>query len=185
MFEVDPQIPVIGREQLGLVTGPDMVVQVGDARTSIAGQPSGTFDVVIGDAFGSLAVPWHLATAEMVEQVSRVLRPGGVYILNVIDRPPLDFARAEAATLLDAFDNVALMALPMALAGESGGNLVLVASNRALPVDALLDRAAARNEPDSVIGRAQVERFAGQARVLTDDDAPVDQLLTPYFTPGD
>jgi hypothetical protein len=33
---------------------------------------------------------------------------------------------------------------------------------------------------DSVIGRTAVEQFAGQAQVLTDDDAPVDQLLTPY-----
>jgi spermidine synthase len=180
VLEVDPQIPAIGRERLGLTTGPDLVVEVGDARTAIAGQPAGGFDVVVGDAFGSLAVPWHLTTAEMVAQVRRVLRPGGVYLLNVIDFPPLAFGRAETATLLQAFDDVALMAGPEALAGEGGGNLVLVASDRALPVDALLARAARRGEPASVIGRAEVERFAGRAQVLTDDDAPVDQLLTPY-----
>jgi predicted membrane-bound spermidine synthase len=180
VIEVDPQIPAIGREWLGLVTGPDLVVQVGDARTAITAQPSGTYDVVVGDAFGSLAVPWHLATTEMVQQVRRVLRPGGVYVLNVIDFPPLAFIRAETATLLGAFDDVALMAPPEALAGESGGNFVLVASDRTLPVNALLGRAASGREPSSVIGRTEVERFAGQAQVLTDDDAPVDQLLTPY-----
>lgn len=179
VLEVDPQIPVIGRERLGLVTGPDLVVEVGDARTAIAEQPGGAYDVVVGDAFGSLAVPWHLTTVEMVEQVRRVLRPGGVYLLNVIDHPPLAFARAETATLLGFFDDVALMAGPQTLAGEGGGNLVLVASDRALPVDALLERAVARGEPASVIGRTEVERFAGDARILTDDRAPVDQLLTP------
>ncbi len=183
VLEVDPQIPVIGRKRLGLVTGPDLVVKIADARVAIPEEPSGAYDVVVGDAFGSLAVPWHLTTAEMVEQVRRVLRPGGVYLLNVIDYPPLAFARAETATVLAAFDDVALMALPEALAGEGGGNLVLVASNRALPIDALLERARARGEPASVIGRVGVERFAGQARVLTDDDAPVDQLLTPYPPP--
>ena len=183
VLEVDPVIPVIGRDQLGLVTGPDLVVKVGDARTAITEQPSGAYDVVVGDAFGSLAVPWHLTTAEMVDQVRRVLRPGGVYLLNVIDYPPLAFARAETATLLDAFDDVVLMALRNSLAGEGGGNLVLVASDRALPVNALIGRAGARGEPDSVIGRSEVERFAGRARLLTDDDAPVDQLLTPYSTP--
>ena len=185
VLEVDPQIPVIGRERLGLVTGPDLVVEVGDARTAITKQPADAYDVVVGDAFGSLAVPWHLTTAEMVEQVRRVLRPGGVYLLNVIDYPPLAFARAETATLLKAFDDVALMAVPQTLDGEAGGNLVLVASDGAVPVDALLDRAGARGEPASVIGRTEVERFAGQARVLTDDYAPVDQLLTPYSTPRD
>jgi predicted membrane-bound spermidine synthase len=184
VLEVDPQIPVIGREQLGLVTGPDLVVEVGDARTAITGQPSGAYDVVVGDAFGSLAVPWHLTTTEMVEQVRRVLRTGGVYLLNVIDYPPLTFARAETATLLKAFDDVVLMADPASLAGEDGGNFVLVASDRALPVEALLTRAGgASGEPASVIARTEVERFAGQARVLTDDDAPVDQLLTPYSAP--
>ena len=37
-----------------------------------------------------------------------MLRPGGIYVLNVIDFPPLDFARAETATLLAAFDDVAV-----------------------------------------------------------------------------
>jgi len=183
VLEVDPQIPVIGRERLGLVTGPQLVVKVGDARTAITAQPSGAFDVVVGDAFGSLAVPWHLTTSEMVQQVRRVLRPGGVYLLNVIDNPPLAFARAETATLLKAFKDTAVMAIPATLAGEVGGNLVLVASDRALPVAALQSKAGARGEPSSVIGRTAAERFAGEAQVLTDDDAPVDQLLTPYSAP--
>lgn len=183
VLEVDPQIPEIGRARLGLVTGPDLAVVVGDARTSIARQPSGSYDVVVGDAFGSLAVPWHLTTAQMVEQVRRVLRPGGVYVLNVIDNPPLAFARAEAATLLAAFQDVALMAVPAALRGEVGGNLVLVGSDRALPVDRLGSLAADRGEPDSVLDRAGMVAFTGDAAVLTDDDAPVDQLLTPYSPP--
>ena len=183
VLEVDPQIPEIGRASLGLETGDDLDVQVGDARTLITEQEPAAYDVVVGDAFGSLAVPWHLTTAEMVEQVRRVLRPGGVYLLNVIDFPPLDLARAETATLLAAFDDVALMALPEVLAGEDGGNLVLVASDRPLPVAAIAERAAARGEPSSVIGRDAVEQFAGDAQVLTDDDAPVDQLLTPYSPP--
>ena len=180
VLEVDPQIPEIGRRSLGLVTGGDLEVEVGDARTLIAEQDGGAYDVVVGDAFGSLAVPWHLTTTEMVEEVRRVLRPGGVYVLNVIDRPPLSFARAEAATLLTAFDDVALMTLPEAVAGKAGGNFILVASDEPLPVQALADRAADRGEPDSVVDRDAVEDFAGDAQVLTDDDAPVDQLLTPY-----
>jgi predicted membrane-bound spermidine synthase len=183
VLEVDPQLPDIGRERLGLVTGPELAVQIGDARTLIAGQDAGAYDAVLGDAFGSLAVPWHLTTAEMVAEVRRVLRPGGVYVLNVIDFPPLDFARAEAATLLAAFDDVALMALPEALDGRAGGNLVL---DRVRPAAARrrAGRAGRRaDEPGSVVDRAGVERFAGDAQVLTDDDAPVDQLLTPYRPP--
>ena len=178
VLEVDPEIPVIGREQLGLVTGADLQVKVGDARTLIGDRPGDAYDVVVGDAFGSLAVPWHLTTAEMVEQVRRVLRPDGVYLLNVIDFPPLTFARAETKTLLAAFDHVAVLASEAVLRGEEGGNVVLVASDRALPVEAIHRRTAMRSE--AAVGREGAVAFAGDAQVLTDDDAPVDQLLTPY-----
>jgi SAM-dependent methyltransferase len=176
VLEVDPEVVALDRRLLGLETGPDLQVEVGDARTGIAGQPDDAFDVVVGDAFGSLAVPWHLTTLEMVAQVERVLRPGGTYLLNVIDNPPLDFARAETATLRAVFDHVAVLAAPGVLAGEGGGNLVLVASDDPLPLDALRERAA----PGSVSTPEQAAAFAGDAQVLTDDDAPVDQLLTPY-----
>ncbi|TAL18635.1 MAG: methyltransferase domain-containing protein [Frankiales bacterium] len=183
VLEVDPEIPRIGRSRLGLGDVPALEVRVGDARTEIAELPSRAYDVVVGDAFGSLAVPWHLATAEMVAEVRRVLRPGGVYALNVIDFPPLAFVRAETATLLDAFRHVLVMAPPSALAGETGGNLVLVGSDDPLPTAGLARSADARGEPESVHDGDRVRTFAGGAQVLVDDDAPVDQLLTPYRPP--
>lgn len=175
VLEVDPEVVELDRELLDLRTGPDLEVVVGDARTSIAAQPDDDVDVVIGDAFGSLAVPWHLTTLEMVGQVKRVLRPGGTYVLNVIDNPPLSFARAKTATLLSSFEHVAVYATPQALEGAEGGNLVLVASDETLPRDAL--RALARDRAEDV---RDGRDFAGDAQVLTDDSAPVDQLLTPY-----
>ena len=181
VLEVDPQIPQIGRDRLALGDVPDLSVEVGDARTLIADQPTDAYDAVVGDAFGSLAVPWHLTTAEMVAEVRRVLRPGGVYALNVIDFPPLGFARAETATLVAAFEHVAVLAPPAVVAGEEGGNLVLVASDDPIDTDRLASLAADRGEPGSV--HADAEAFAGDAEVLTDDDAPVDQLLTPYSPP--
>jgi hypothetical protein len=108
--------------------------------------------------------------------VSRVLRPGGTYLLNVIDNPPLDFARAETATLRAVFANVVVLAGAGVLDGNGGGNLVLVASDEPLPLAALRERA----EPGTVSTPEQALAFAGDAQVLTDDDAPVDQLLTPH-----
>jgi spermidine synthase len=127
-------------------------------------EPSDSADIVVGDAFGGRAVPWHLTTAEFVDDVRRVLRPDGLYALNVIDYRPLALVRAEAATLLEAFDEVALVTHR-----EPGGNFVFLASDGALP-----DVAGAR-----VLDRAAVERLAGDADALRDDDAPADQLLTP------
>ena len=183
VLEVDPEVVDLDRERLGLGEIPDLTVHVGDARTLIREEPAAAYDVVVGDAFGSLAVPWHLTTAEMVAQVRRVLRPGGVYALNVIDHPPLSFARAETATLLAAFAHVAVLAPPPVLAGDTGGNLVLVAGDEPVPAARLAELAVVRGEPGSVHTGAAVRAFAGDAPVLTDDEAPVDQLLTPYAPP--
>ena len=37
-----------------------------------------------------------------MEDVRRVLAADGIYVANLIDRPPLRFTRAEAATFEDA-----------------------------------------------------------------------------------
>jgi len=177
VLEVDPGVVAVDRDELGLVTGPDLQVLVGDARTGIAAQPDAAYDVVVGDAFGSLAVPWHLATREMVEQVRRLLRPGGMYALNVIDNPPDAFVRAEAATLAAVFGDVVVLGSPEQRSGTGGGNYVLVASDAPLPRERLAAASLARGQRDGV---GDGRQLAGSAQVLTDDDAPVDQLLTPY-----
>jgi spermidine synthase len=180
VLELDPALVQLARERLGLRTSAALEVRTGDARRNLRDVPAASADLVVGDAFGGLAVPWHLATAELLADVRRVLRPGGLYALNLIDRPPSDFARAEVATLLAAFPHVALAGPVGQLEGVEGGNFVLLASDRELPLDRL--RLAAERDPEEaelVSDRAALERFAGDADVLTDDFAPVDQLLTP------
>jgi len=177
VLELDPSIVEISERELGLVQSPDLRVEVGDARLGLARQPDAAYDLVIGDAFGDLAVPWHLATRQLVEEVERTLRPGGVYAINLIDFPPLGFARAEAATLLTVFDHVSLIAPKDRLQGRDGGNFVLIASDEPLPLEAIARRNTSRGDDDTVASAAQIEAFAAGAQVLTDDYAPVDQLL--------
>lgn len=174
VLEVDGELVDFVEERLGLRTSPELRVSVGDARIGLLDVPSDSVDVVVGDAFGKLAVPWHLATAEWTEEVRRVLKPSGLYALNVIDFQPLDLARAETATVLDAFADVRLVAFPGRDGLPAGGNSVLLASDRPLPEATGSDANGA-----STYERGAVESFAAGAQVLRDDDAPVDQLLTP------
>ncbi len=179
VLELDPTLLDIARDELGLETSPELQVELGDARLALDRQEDAAWDVVIGDAFGGLAVPWHLTTREVVEAVQRTLRPGGVYLLNVIDYPPLAFARAETATLRAVFEHVAVIARPERIAGREGGNLVLVASDGPLDVEGIRASITARGGDQAVATGAELEAFVGDAAVLTDDFAPVDQLLTP------
>ncbi|WP_250028729.1 fused MFS/spermidine synthase [Paractinoplanes maris] len=177
VIELDGGLVDLDREKLGLQTGPDLRVRVGDARVGVADQPDGSYDFVVGDAFGHLTVPWHLATEEMATDIARVLRPTGIYVQNVIDYPPDRFIRAELATVAAAFPHVAVISSREALAGEVGANFVIMASKSPLPEADVTRRVAKVADPAIVLTGQSLSDFIDGARVLTDDYAPVDQLL--------
>jgi len=176
VLELDGSLVALDRQKLGLKTGPDLRVRVGDARVGLAAQATGGYDLVVGDAFGHMVVPWHLATREMAADISRVLRPDGIYAQNVIDYPPDRFIRAELATVAAVFPYVALVAPADAIAGETGSNFVIVASKSPLP-SGLRDRLDLVDEPVELLQGTPLADFIDDARVLTDDYAPADQLL--------
>lgn len=180
VYEIDPGVVQIDRDALGLREENGLKVEVRDGRLGLAAQPDDSRDVVIGDAFGGVSVPWHLTTRETIADVARVLTGDGVYVMNVIDYPPLGFARAELATLATVFRHVAVISSPSTLAGEGGGNLVLVASQKALPLTAIRSGLRADVEEYALLDEGpDLDRFVGDSQVLRDDFAPVDQLLTP------
>lgn len=179
VLEIDGGVVELGRQRLGVDRIPGLAVRVGDARTGLTEQPQGAYDLVIGDAFGGMAVPWHLTTREVAEQVRDTLAGDGVYAVNVIDYQPDRFARAEIATLRAVFEHVAMIASPSTLTGQAGGNHILVASRQPLPAAGIAEGLAQRG-PWLLADEAVTARFAGDAPVLTDDRAPVDQLVTAY-----
>jgi SAM-dependent methyltransferase len=179
VLELDEEVVDLAERELGLQLDDDLRVVTGDARIGIADLPSASADLIVGDAFGGRAVPWHLATREFVTDIARVLRPDGVLAQNVIDLPPLGFLRAELATMRDVFEHVAVIAPAPRLAGHEGGNFIILASDRPLPLDDILAANAARGDDDQALGDAEaVDDFIGGADVLTDEHAPVDQLIS-------
>ncbi|MGY1617489.1 fused MFS/spermidine synthase [Geodermatophilus sp. SYSU D00691] len=180
VLEVDPGVVAIDREQLALETSDRLRVRVVDARVGLADEAPGGRDLVVGDAFGGLSVPWQLTTVEAIELVDAALADDGIYAANLIDHPPLGFVRAELATLREVFPHVALLARAPVLAGEDGGNVVVLASRSPLPLGAIEQAMAAQDVTWRAAEGGELTRFIGDAEPLTDDHAPVDQLLNPY-----
>ena len=172
VLEVDGALVDVARRRLALRTGPALRVRVGDARVTLRDEPTDSADVLVGDAFGSRSLPWHLATAQFAREIRRVLRPGGLYTLNLIDQGDLALLRAEAATLLEVFADVRLVARS-AHGQPLGGNVVFLASDRPMAPAVGSTARGART-----FDRAAVRRIAGDADVLHDDDAPADQLIS-------
>jgi spermidine synthase len=154
VLERDPEVVRLARDRLGLRPSPRLRVRVGDAAALLPALPDRSADVVVGDAFDGPHVPAALSGPGFVAHVRRVLRPSGVYVLNVIDAPPLDAARAHAATLAGAFGHLAAIAPPGVLRARSPGNVVLVASGAPLPLAAL------RRAATSAVPREQVREGA-------------------------
>jgi hypothetical protein len=65
---------------------PDLKPVIGDARLTFAKEPSGTYDVIIVDAYSSDAIPIHLATEEAMEIYKDKLAPHGAVVMHVSNR---------------------------------------------------------------------------------------------------
>jgi len=177
VFEIDGELVELVEDELGLVLTDELRVDIGDARLALPDEADGGYDVVVGDAFGGLSVPWHLTTREFLEEIDRVLSDDGVYVINLIDYPPLGFAHAETATFLEVFDHVAVASTFERLNGSQGGNYVLIGAQHELDWASISARILERGGFDALLAGAAAEAFANGARVLRDDFAPVDQLL--------
>ena len=179
VFELDPGVVAIAEDELGLQLSPRLRVRTGDARRHVSELPAESADLVIGDAFGGRAVPWHLATREFVGEISDVLREEGVFAQNVIDQPPLRFLGAVVATLGRVFEHVAVIGPPERFDGTAGGNSIVIASDAPLPLERICAEIAARGDDDVIVSDdVALDELIGDSPVLRDDYAPVDQLLT-------
>jgi hypothetical protein len=65
---------------------PDLKPVIGDARLTFAKEPSGTYDVIIVDAYSSDAIPIHLATEEAMAIYKDKLAPQGAVVMHVSNR---------------------------------------------------------------------------------------------------
>ena len=140
----------------------DVTTRVADARAAVEEAEDGAYDVVIGDVYNGATMPAHVASAEFAEEVARVLRTDGVYVLNVTDMPMLSFTRRLTAGLGEAFDDVLLLGEPGMLRGRRFGNLVLAASRRELP------RRLVAGAGKGAVHGAALARFVSGARPLRD-----------------
>ncbi len=178
VLEIDEGLVSIAEQRLGLDPAEIDAILIGDARLTLRTTPESSFDLVVGDAFGGPSVRWHLTTAEFMEDMQRRLRPGGMYVMNMIDYPPIAFAKAMGATLDEVFEHVLVAAPPDYLDGATGGNFVFAASDQPFDAAAVTAAITSRDAESIALTGAEFTAWVGDAPVLTDEFAPVDQLIS-------
>ena len=154
-------------------------VLVADARAALERQPAGSFDVLVVDVFAGAQTPAHLTSLEFTAAGARVLRPSGIYAVNVGDGPPLAHARGRVAAVRSVFAHICVLAEPAVLRGRRFGNLVVVASDRELPVGGLIRRIAADPFPARVVEGAALDEFVAGSAPIVDANAEPSPVMPP------
>jgi hypothetical protein len=128
-YEIDPLVLDLA-EKSGWFTylsaardrGADVKSILGDARLTLAKSPSGTFDLLILDAFSGDAIPVHLLTREAVAMYLTKLKPHGLLAVHISNRylelqPLITALAADAACVCFArFDPM----IDISLASQGG-----------------------------------------------------------------
>jgi spermidine synthase len=188
--EIDEMVRQVAREHFGFKESPTQRVRVEDGRVFVK-RSRKSYDVMILDAYtkhryGS-AIPYHLVTREFFTLASERLTTNGVLAYNVIgtlDGWQADVLGSVYKTMKSVFPQVYLFP------ASGSQNVVLIATKSSVP----LSMVQARQRAEELVRSGQVTlptfrtRFqamrwqpgAGfyRSRVLTDDYAPLDGLLT-------
>ena len=187
--ELDPAVTEAARDRLWLKTDhPALRIHHRDARALLQEMPAAArFDVVFGDAFRDIAIPSHLITREFNREIATRLKPGGFYVVNVVDMGSNPrFLAAFIRTLKQDFKSVEVWAEAEELAGSQQGNarrvtFIVVAGDRLSGVPPrLFSRRGIEREWARWPARGFQARYM-DAPILTDDFAPVDRLMAPLL----
>jgi predicted membrane-bound spermidine synthase len=176
VVEVDPAVTRVARHWFGLSREGRIRTINEDARWLVMrSREEGTYDAIFIDAFNDLSVPYHLTTREMTVRLRTLLRADGVLAANLVD----DYRRgrflpAYVRTVESVFGagNVMLV-LETAEDMKNDRSTFVVIASRAMP-----RFAEAYAVPPQDLRRYLAAR---SPRILTDDYAPVDNMLAPLF----
>lgn len=178
VVEIDPVVTQIAVQYFGLDTSGVRVHHV-DGRQFLR-EASEHYDLILVDAYGSSAIPFHLVTQEAFGLMKARLAPNGVLALNLETVGWYHILTgALTATLQQHFPHV--LTLPIAEPPNRLGNLILFACERELALVRELERDYLNEDyrfsPAYYKVHGWDNRFiAGtkQAPILTDDLNPVD-----------
>jgi len=173
--ELDPAVISLAKKYFGVDSTDRLRIHNRDGRVFL-NQSKDKYDVILLDAYRGPFVPFHLTTQEFYRLVKSRLSEGGVVAQNV--EPSTMFFDSAYATMKSVFDQVDAI--------EASGNVVLIgyAGPKLSPQDlarraaAAQDRLKMRYDLRELVKARRDVTIAADAKVLTDDFAPVEMLKT-------
>ena len=174
--EIDPAVTAMARSHLFLETT-DLEILHGDLRYALRSGDADRYDVVVTDVFHDIGIPWHLTTREFNRLVARALKPGGIYLMNVIDVFPENrLLQSVVSTLQIQFDHIGVW-IERPPDEETRLTFVIAASNQAMPGGQLSSRYGPQRTWFEIGDFVRSQAGQNEVPLLTDNYAPVERLL--------
>ncbi len=188
VIEIDPAVTRAAYAAFGLPEDTSIQVAHLDARNHVddllrmkqRGVATQPFDCILGDSFNQYSVPFQLTTVEFTRALKGLLADDGVYMLNLIDSFTNGlFLGSVVNTCRQVFPQVYVFScLPAAM--SSRDTFVVICSNRVLELEEMPHQLRQTYAYDgALLPPHALDDLVNRSgnRLLTDDHAPVDNLL--------
>lgn len=142
VVEIDGALAALVGRELPVDPSWRIEVHIADGRAVLERTPRDSLDLLVVDAYETGHLPAHFTAAEFAAAAAHAVRGTGLYAGNVMDGPPLAMVRTQVLSLRAVFADVCLVA-DLELVAKRRGNVLVLASHRALPVAELDRRLAA------------------------------------------
>jgi predicted membrane-bound spermidine synthase len=184
VVEIDPEVLEVAEDFFDLSEDSSILRVVADARNYVAYlQGKRHFDIIYLDAFNSYSIPYHLTTAEFTRQVAELLAPGGLVMANCIDIfDHGEFLNAYLNTLASVFPYTAVYA-DTSFSADRRATLVIAAAFQPIgePGEVLYSDSGAKVGHRLSAELLEDLRMRNGEDILTDNYAPVENLIAPVF----
>jgi len=170
VLEPDEELTALVRSQLPLPPRSGIKVRPQDGRTGLAALRDDSVEVVLVDAFADGRVPGDLVTSECFAEAGRVLEPGGLLLLNLVDRAPFPWIRRVLAGLHTTFGAASVHLEQATRRGRRAGNILVVAGEDPGAVDRVTAHLRTRPSDFAVVAGRHVGDTFGGGRAFTDAD---------------
>ncbi|HVN96932.1 MAG TPA: fused MFS/spermidine synthase [Syntrophorhabdaceae bacterium] len=188
VVEIDPLVTKVAYDELKMPRNTRIATYNTDGRWYVMNCKD-KYDLVFTDAYNDLSIPYHLTTREFARQIKDIMNPDAILMSNIIDNFKKGaFLPSYIKTLQEVFGpkNVHLISVHPDFDKIGISTFIVLASNGALNMDdfnAFLKSELGGKATAAVLPHDQMARFVDKkdAIVITDDYAPIDNLIAPIF----
>jgi spermidine synthase len=180
--ELDPGVIEASKRYFDLTENENLSVHSMDGREFLQ-QTEKEYDVVVLDAYRKQQVPFHLTTKEFFELIHQKTDENGVLVSNVISAPEgpgSEFGKAYYRTMSTEFSS--MYYFPTRHDNAVQNIEIIAMKNPKISEKELLERDEEyrpRNLSSNIRNIRDIE--ASDAQILSDDYAPVEELLNPLI----